>query len=130
MSKVSRRALARFAVDELLAGKSAQAVAKQLAATLIEDSRASEVELLSGDIAWELERRGELTIGRVTSATPLSQELARELASQLKKATNSKEVMLEQQIDKTVIGGVRIETSARVWDDTVAHKLTRIREAF
>jgi F-type H+-transporting ATPase subunit delta len=130
MSKISRRSLARYAVDELLSGRSSAGIAKELAATLTEDGKTGEVEFLVGDIAWELERRGELAVGTVTSATKLTSQLMDSLASQIKKATGTKQVLLNEEVDKSVIGGLRVETSGRVWDATISRKLSRIREAF
>jgi F0F1-type ATP synthase delta subunit len=130
MNKVSRRSLASYAVDQIMAGRPATQIAKQLAASLASDGKTGEMEFLIGDINWELERRGELAIAKVTSATPLSRELAKELADQLRGATKSKQVLLDENIDKSVIGGMRIETSAKVWDATVSRKLSKLREAF
>lgn len=130
MSRLSRRALARYAVDELLAGKSAEQVTKKLAAVLVEDGKTGEAGFLVGDITWELERRGELAVGKVISATKLNRELLDSLSSQTKKATGAKQILLEEEIDKSVIGGLRVETAGRVWDATVSRKLSRIRETF
>src|SRR5579859_3136613 len=115
MSKIARRTLARYAVDQLLAGKSSRRISKELAAVIIDSGQDIEPEFLLGDIAWELERRRELAIGRVTSAHELTDQIRAELSSRLKKATGTKEVLLEEQLDKLLIGGVRVETANRVW---------------
>lgn len=130
MSKVSRRSLAGYAADELLAGKNATTLAKQLAAILVESGRAGDSEFLLSDTAWELEQRRALTIGRVTSATPLAQPLQTALKAQLKKATQAQEIVLQQELDKSVIGGIKVETSGEIWDKTIARKLTELREAW
>ena len=72
MNKISRRALAYYATEQLAASKSASAVAKDLAATLVESGRTNEVEFLLSDIAAQLEERGELAVATVTSATKLT----------------------------------------------------------
>lgn len=128
MKGLSRRALARYAADRLLAGKSANSVAQYLAATLIESGSASEIDYLIGDIASELEQRKKLAIGRVTSATPLSSELKSKLKTRIKQATGAKSVLLEETVDESVIGGVRIETANRVWDSTIARRLADLKE--
>jgi F0F1-type ATP synthase delta subunit len=130
MSKVSRRALAGYAADQLLAGKSAKSVAKSLAAQIHDSGSNIEPEFLLEDIAWELENRKALAVGHVTSASALSSKLEDDLMEHLKKVTKADKVVLEKHIDKSVIGGVRVETSGRVWDGTVLRALSELKEAF
>jgi len=130
MNKVSRRELARWATDRLIAGDDAGDVAKHLAAVLVESKRASEANFLVSDIEWELESRQALATARVTSATPLSAQLQTALAEQIKRITKTGEVIIDNQIDKKVIGGVRVETASHVWDNTVSRKLSELREVF
>jgi F-type H+-transporting ATPase subunit delta len=128
MAKLSRRSLAKYAADQLVAGVSAKDIAKHLAAVLVETRRAAEAEFLASDIAWELEHRGLLAKATVISATPLSDELRRSVKRQIKKATKTDDVTLESQIDKSLIGGLRVETSTRIWDNTVRSKLTSLKD--
>ena len=132
MTKLSRRALSRYAANQLLARKSAKAIAKHLAAAMVETGsiHVHDIDFLIGDIASELEQRRELAISQVTSATPLSRELSSELKKRIKKATGARAVLLEETVDKSIIGGVRIETSSRVWDSTIAQKLADLRKAY
>jgi F-type H+-transporting ATPase subunit delta len=130
MSKISRRALANYSVERLLAGASARQTAKQVVAVLVESGRIADIDLLLEDIAWELERRQELAVGQVTTAQPLSAKLEAELKRQLKQATGAKEVLLEGSVDKSVLGGLRLQTASRVWDSTVLRKLSELREVF
>jgi F0F1-type ATP synthase delta subunit len=52
------------------------------------------------------------------------------LVSQIKQATGAKDVVLEKNIDKSVLGGLRVETASRVWDSTVSRKLAELKEVF
>lgn len=128
MNKLSRRALAVWAADQLTTGLPAGSVAKQLAAVLVQSGMSEQAQFLINDVLWELEQRKELVIGRVTSAHKLSQPLESELLSEIKKATKAKHVTLEKNIDKSVLGGMRVETASRVWDHSVARKLSELRE--
>jgi len=130
MSKVSRRALAQWAADQLIAGEPAKGVAKHLAASLSEAGIDNQVDFLINDIEWELEQRGSLVVGKVTTAEPFSKQLETSLKTQLKKISGAKEVTLENQVDKSVLGGIRVETSKHVWDQTISRKLAELREAF
>jgi F0F1-type ATP synthase delta subunit len=129
MTSFSRRQLARYAVDELAAKTSSSKLSKKLAAALLVSRRSKEADLLVSDIEYELEERGLQTNAAATSAHPLSMKLKKELAARLKKLTGTKEVVLQEQVDAGVIGGLRVETSGRSWDTTIKKKLNDIREA-
>jgi F0F1-type ATP synthase delta subunit len=128
MSKLSRRTLANYAVEQLVAGKQANQLAKHLAAELIDSGRSSQVQFLLDDIIWQLEKHRLLVIGRITGARNLSPQLKNQLSNELKKITKAKEVILEENLDKSVLGGLRIETSEKIWDQTIARKLEIIKE--
>jgi F-type H+-transporting ATPase subunit delta len=128
MTNFSRRQLARYAVDELAAKTSLSKLSKKLAAALLTGRRSKEADLLIADIEHELEERGYQTNALATSAHPLTPKLKKELAARLKKLTGTKEVVLQEQVDKDVIGGVRVETSGRSWDTTIKKRLNDIRE--
>lgn len=130
MNKLSRRTLAIYAADQLLLGVSAKKVAGSLAAGLMESGRGAEVEFLLGDIAAELEGRGELTVAKITTASPLPAELRAQLVTKVKKNTRTKGMLIDEVVDKTVIGGIRIETAGKVWDRTISRKLADLKEAF
>ena len=125
--KVSRRALARYAADQLLAGTTAHVVAKYLAATLLDSQRQKEADLLLADINYELQNRGRVAAATVTTASQLSAGLRSEIARLVKKSAKVQQVILTEQIDKNIIGGVRIETPERTWDKTVTSQLNKLR---
>jgi F-type H+-transporting ATPase subunit delta len=130
MIRLSRRALAAYALDQLQAGKPVSGIAKSLAAGLMEAGKTNEAELLISDIIWQLEQSQQLTIGKVTSAHRLGDQLKQALRRELKKITGAKEVSLQETVDESVLGGLRVETAGRVWDNTAAKKLTELRETF
>lgn len=127
MMGFSRRSLAHYAVQQLLEGKSPAVVSKHLAAALIAAKKHKEADLLLSDISQELESRGLLAQATVTSANKLSAQLKTRLNANIKKAVGVKDVSINEVIDQSVIGGVRIETASRSWDQTVARKLSEIR---
>lgn len=127
MAALSRRSLARYAAERLTRGQAPAKLAKELVVALVTSRRQNEVELLLGDIAYELENRGLLASATVTSATALNPSLRRQLVSQIKKLAHVKDVALHSQIDKKVIGGVRIDTAKHSWDKTILRKLTDIK---
>jgi F0F1-type ATP synthase delta subunit len=130
MNSISRRQLAIYAADQLAAGDPPKNVAAQLAAVLKETKRMHESELLARDVALELEHRGQLAQAYITSATPLPDEIRNQLIKFIKSAAAVNEVSVEENVDKSVIGGVKIETAVHSWDKTISRQLTNIREAF
>ena len=128
MAVLSRRQLAAYAANELLANKRVGSVAKELAAVLVNSRRANQAELLAQDIAWELERRGTAANASVTAAHELSDQLRKQIAAFVKKSAKVDQVIIDEVIDKSVIGGIRIDTAAHSWDKTLSRKLTDIRE--
>jgi F-type H+-transporting ATPase subunit delta len=127
MINVSRRQLARWAVEQLQGGKSPAEISQSLAALLLMTKRQKEAELLLSDIEFELENQGILTVAVVTSARDLSGSLRKTLISQIEKATKVKEVAIEEEVDKNVIGGIRIETPSHTWDNTIIRRLADIK---
>lgn len=127
MVNFSRRQLARYAVDQLLNKKSPADISRHLAAALIESKKQNEADLLMSDIAEQLENQGLLAQATVISATNLSASLKKQLAAQVKKATQVDEVILSEHIEPNVIGGFRVETATRTWDKTLQRKLAEIK---
>lgn len=130
MISISRRTLARYAADRLLDQGKTQDLARQLAAVLIATKKAGQADLLVSDIAWELEARGKVATATVTSATELTEKLREQIKEFIKKSAKVESISMEEKVDKSVIGGVRIETAKQAWDKTIANQLNNLREAF
>lgn len=130
MNKVSRRNLARYATERLQAGDPASKVAKAMVSVLLEDKRLGEAELLLADINFELENRGKVSTALVTAVNELNDKLRSEIKSLVKKSLKVERVILNEQVDKSLIGGLRIETATLIWDKTVARQLNELRETF
>jgi F0F1-type ATP synthase delta subunit len=128
MINYSRRQLARYAVDEMLAKRPIGSLASRLAAALTSTGRRADTELLLADIDLELEDRGLLSKAHVTSAYALPANARRDLAVRLKKIVGVKNVVMTEKIDKGVIGGVRIETATRTMDMTLKKALSDLKE--
>ncbi len=124
---ISRRQLADYVIDRLLTQRARDQLSKNVAAALIATKNKKETELLMDDIARELENRGLIAHVKVTTATPLTDKLRRQLKAQLQKAASVKNVILEEEIDKAIIGGIRIETANHTWDKTIARRLADIK---
>jgi len=66
---------------------------------------------------------------QVTSAHVLSDALRQQITARIKAAASVQQVILNEVVDQSVIGGLKIDTAAHSWDKTLRRKLTQIREA-
>lgn len=127
MINTSRRALARYAVDKLIAGDSIAKLSKSLAAALLASGMKKDGELLLSDIYEILETRGILANATVTSAQPLSSKSHKSIKNLIAKSAKVNEVIINEVVDEAVIGGFRADTAVHSWDKTIARKLSLIK---
>lgn len=121
-ARLSRRKLAAYAAEKMLAGTPKKAILKELAAYLVDTKRTREMELLVRDIEDTLASRG-VVVANVATAHPLSAGMK----SEINKLIGAKNVQLREAVDPTVLGGVRIELPGKRFDGTMRHKLNALK---
>lgn len=119
--RLSRTQIARHVAKQLQANSSD--VVKQLAAYLVVEKRVGELDLLLRSIYDELERDG-VVVADIVSA----QGIEAGVKDQIKQLLGAKQLVLNEQTDPAVLGGVRISTPSRLLDATVRHRLTKLHE--
>ena len=128
MRLVSRRKLAKYAAEQILAGN--DAVLEEIAGLLIYEKHEREVDLLVRDIEAELAERGEI-VASVESARALDDSTRRKIEQFLATAASDKnskpKVSLRESIDPTLIGGFKLRTPTATLDATVSKKLNDLR---
>ena len=128
MRLVSRRKLAKYAAEQILAGN--DAVLEEIAGLLIYEKHEREVDLLVRDIEAELAERGEI-VASVESARALDDNTRRKIEQFLATAASDKnskpKVSLRESIDPTLIGGLKLRTPTATLDATVLKKLNDLR---
>jgi len=117
--RVSRRKLAAYAADQLMAGN--KKVMQEIAAYLVETGREREAELLARDIEFALSERGT-TVVRVASAHELTSALKEQIESLV-----GGTVQLKETVDSTLLGGVRVDTPDKRFDGTLSRKLAILK---
>lgn len=122
--RVSRRKIASYYADELLAGRTD--IATRLAALLLDTGRVRELDLIVRDIEDALEARG-VVVADIASAHTLSQATQKDITAFLKKQSDAKEVHLRVNVDQALLGGVRINVPGRELDTTLRRKLTLLK---
>jgi F-type H+-transporting ATPase subunit delta len=122
-ARLSRRKIATFVTDKLLAGNhQAHEVMRELAAYLVTERRTRELDLVVRDIEAMLAAKGVI-VADVASARPLDETVKAEIATML----GAESVQLRETIDETLLGGVRIDTPGKRFDGTIRHKLNALR---
>lgn len=128
MRLVSRRKLAKYAAEQILAGN--DAVLEEIAGLLIYEKHEREVDLLVRDIEAELAERGEI-VASVESARALDDSTRRKIEQFLATVASDKnskpKVSLRESIDLTLIGGFKLQTPTATLDATVSKKLNDLR---
>ena len=128
MRLVSRRKLAKYAAEQILAGN--DAVLEEIAGLLIYEKHEREVDLLVRDIEAELAENGEI-VASVESARALDDSTRRKIEQFLASAASDKnskpKVSLRESIDPTLIGGLKLRTPTATLDATVSKKLNDLR---
>lgn len=123
--KFSRRRLAKQMVNLSTESKNTELI-KQVAAYLITSKKANQASLLVNDVANEL----EITEGRVfataISARKLSPSAVQSIKSVIKSQTKARDVVIDEQIDQSLIGGVVVQTPKYELDLSVKKQLNQI----
>lgn len=157
MRLVSRRKLAKYAAEQLLAGN--DAVLEEIAGFLIYEKHEREVELLARDIEVELAERGTIVatvestraldaatkdaIKRILSSNSgmrASRRASRDAraaeqpspddsirAPETDASSQNINVLLRESIDPTLIGGFKLRTPTATLDATALKKLNDLR---
>ncbi len=123
-TRLSRRKIASYYADELLAGK--RDVATKLAAYLLDTRRTRELQLIVRDVEDALATRGVL-VADVAAARELSKDAKAAVTDFLKQSSGVKSVQVRETIDPDLLGGVRINTPSDELDATLRRKLTQLK---
>lgn len=124
-TKLSRRKLASNAAARLSGGESKKSVLQELAAYLLDTGRKKEATLIVRDIEAMLTDTGT-AIGTVVSARPLTEDARKVIESFIKQNAQVKNVVLREQVDESLIGGVRLELPGQQLDASVKAKLEQL----
>lgn len=122
MAQISRKVLAE-AIITTMPGMSTRALAQTVAAYLVSEQRTRDLEPLMRDISQLREMREGILEVTATSAFVLSEEIKKEL----QKIFSAPTVRINEVIDPSVIGGVRVESSDRILDLTVRNRLNQLK---
>jgi F0F1-type ATP synthase delta subunit len=121
----SRMQVAAELADRLKSGRHDAVTAA--AAWLVERGRARDGRYLARDVAGILAARGYLLV-EITSAHRLEESALRKVEHFVKEQTGVRELEVVQYVDKSLIGGVKIETPSAILDGSVRTKMEKMLE--
>jgi F-type H+-transporting ATPase subunit delta len=129
MARLSRRTIAKYIADQLIAEADSDTLIQQLAAYLVDTRRTKELSLIVRDIQYFMAQAGSV-YGVVTTATALPAATQKAVEAYVKQHTGANTVSLENSIDADVIGGVKISIPSRELDATIHHSLNILKTRF
>lgn len=100
---------------------------KELASLLLEQRMHSQTEEILVDISKEYARVHGTVEAEARTAFPLSAALQKELADRVKKSTGAKSVILHEEIDKSLLGGVIVTAPDMELDLSLKTKLAKLK---
>lgn len=123
--KVSRKVLARTLAGKLNDPKLAQ----ETAAYLITERRTHELDSLLRDIEqYQADNKGVVEVDAV-SAHPLSTDVQTDIKAAIKAVyPASKQIIINERHDPSVMGGIRLELANQQLDLTVRSKLNQFKQ--
>lgn len=127
--RLSRRSVARYAGDQLLAGVAVSEIMTLLAAYLVTEKQTKHAGLIIRDIEEYVAERGHVG-ATVTSAFALSEETLSELREYIAQHTQATDISLRNEVDEKVLGGVKISLPGKELDQTIATQLTALKTRF
>ena len=124
----SRKKLADEILQRLGSG-SQDELAKKVAAYLIENGKTSELNSLSRDIMQVRKSQDGVVELTALSSHKLSEDQIEEVKSVVMRVSpNAKKIIINQKIDESVIGGVRLEFANHLLDLSVSAKLSKLKQ--
>lgn len=124
--RVTRTDIAKAFVREA-DKKSVKQAVTELAALLLEYRMHDQVEELILDIAKEYQLQHGVVEADVVSARKLSTELKRQLERRVKQSTGAKKVLLHEQVDSSLLGGMILTAPDMELDTSLKTKLAKLR---
>lgn len=129
MKLLSRKSLAKEIAIKLNSSNSSerQEIIKMLAAYIVEEKLTDKLDVFINDIALELEKITGSIQASVKSRFPLSVSLKRQIKELIIKETGTKNVILHEEIDENLLGGVTVRSPELEIDISLNNALESFR---
>ncbi len=127
MQAISRRKIAHYIADQLVAGKPVGPLMSQAASYLYEHKQTNQAELLVRDIESALAQDHQIVLANVTSARELSAGIMTQIEQFVSRAEAATQVAIKASVDPMLLGGVIIRTPRSEMDTTIRKQLNELR---
>jgi F0F1-type ATP synthase delta subunit len=126
--KQPRTRLSRIIADRTLKSGITKDLSREVAAYLISEGRTSELESVLRDVQADWAQVGHVEV-LARSAFPLSQDNKTEITAEVRKIYPSAEaIIITEERDQDVIGGVRLSLANQQLDLTIEAKLNKFKQ--
>lgn len=125
----SRQQIARAILEVIDDGGDRSGVARSIAGYLINEGRTKDLDSLMRDVMRLRAERGILEV-TTTSAFPLADHVRAQIEdiARTMQSPDAQQVITSQNIDPSVLGGVRVETPTTLMDLTIRTRLNRLKQ--
>ena len=128
MAKVPRTRIAGAIADRTLKSGASKGLSRSLAAYLMSEHRVQELDSILRDVMDDWAKVGYLEV-LAFSAYPLTPGLKKDIVARIKAISpQAKQIVVTEQLDPTVVGGVRLRLANRQLDLSVEHKLHQFKQ--
>lgn len=129
MATIKRTELAKI-INKLISRSSNQKeLAREIAGYLVSTHQIGQAEAILRNIE-SLRAKDGLIEANVTTAFPLTATLAKQVEATLRaEYSGAKQIILDNQVDPTVLSGVAVETIDKQMDQTARGKLLKLTKA-
>lgn len=128
MSRVPRTRIAHVIADRTLQSGVSKHFAKEVAAYLMAEGRVNGLDSIMRDVMDDWSKTGYLEV-LAYSAHPLSTELKRDITERIRSVSpQAKQIVVTEQYDVEVMGGVRLRLANRQLDLSVEYKLNKFKQ--
>jgi F-type H+-transporting ATPase subunit O len=125
--KASRSHIASIIAEDSLKKGFSESEAQSIAAYLMTTKRTTELDSLLRDIRDTWAKHGFVEV-TATSAYPLSEKTQQDVTAEVRKLyPDAKHIEIVETLDKSVVGGVRIEFANRQLDLSIQNELNKFK---
>lgn len=117
-------------IVNLLEGHSPRKVSKVVAEFLLKNGRTRELQSILRDVSLARAERKHVVEVTAVSATPILAKHESEIKKDVKKLhPDGKKVVVNNRIDESLIGGIKLEFPDKQLDVSVESRITKLRES-
>jgi F0F1-type ATP synthase delta subunit len=128
MAKIPRHQIAQVLAERSLGRVSAKAFSDEIAAFLLHEHRTADIEPLLRDVMQYRADHGIVEVIAV-SAHPLSMGVRSDIERQVTSVfPDAKQIIISEELQPEVVGGVRLELPNQQFDLSVRAKLSRFKQ--